>query len=85
MGHDSDDGILGDRQLIHNLNTFFVAGHETTAAAVSATIHLLSDHQDIQNILFDEINRVCGEHPPTYDHLKLVFLTLFLFFIFYLF
>jgi len=70
MGHDSEDGILGDRQLIHNLNTFFIAGHETTAGAVSSALHLLADHPDHQQKVFDEIIRVCGYDAPTYDQLK---------------
>ena len=79
MGHDSEDGILGDRQLIHNLNTFFIAGHETTAAAVSSTIHLLADHPLHQQKLFEEIHRVCGDLPPTYDQLKEVFFFIYFF------
>ena len=70
LAHDSEDGLLSDTQLMRNLNTFFIAGHETTAAAVSSTLHFLAENQDCQSKLHHEIMRICGTSPPSYDQLK---------------
>lgn len=45
--------------------TFFFTGHETTAAAVSWTFHLLSQHPEIESQLHQELDRVLGGRVPT--------------------
>ncbi|MGN6346179.1 MAG: cytochrome P450 [Candidatus Nitrosocosmicus sp.] len=62
---DAQDAELGiermsDSQLRDEVMTIFLAGHETTANALTWTFYLLSQNPDIESKLFDEINRVLG-------------------------
>src|SRR2546425_8119560 len=44
--------------------TLFIAGHETTALALSWTWYLLSQHPDVEAKLWAELEAVLGGHPP---------------------
>lgn len=72
---DDDDGLgMTDRQVRDELMTIFLAGHETTANALSWTLFLLSQHPEIENKLFEEINTVIGNRPPSPgDFMKLTY------------
>ena len=61
---------LSDKQIAHDLNTFFVAGHETTAGALHSAIHALAMNQIAQNKLRNEIVTQCGTLEPTYDDIR---------------
>jgi cytochrome P450 len=52
---------LSTKQLMDECKTFFFAGHETTALAISWTLMLLAMHEDWQNQLRDEIRQVVGD------------------------
>ncbi|KIM28766.1 hypothetical protein M408DRAFT_329219 [Serendipita vermifera MAFF 305830] len=52
-------------EIYDHIVTFIVAGHETTAGAVSMTLWSLAQDQDIQDKLRDELLSFPGE--PTYD------------------
>jgi cytochrome P450 len=52
---------LSTKQLMDECKTFFFAGHETTALAISWTLMLLAMHEDWQNQLRDEIREVVGD------------------------
>jgi len=66
---------LSDTELIGELNTLFVAGHETTANTLSWTLFLLTQHPQILARVEDELAAVLGPRPPTLDDLpRLVFL-----------
>src|SRR3989441_10385371 len=45
--------------------TLFIAGHETTALALSWTWYLLSQHPDVEAKLWAELEAVLGGHPPS--------------------
>lgn len=47
--------------------TLILAGHETTAQALTFTWHLLSRHPRVEGRLLDELDAVLGGHPPTLD------------------
>ncbi len=49
------------RQLIDEISILFVAGHETTANALTFTTFLLAKHPEIQQKVFEEVNRVSAE------------------------
>ena len=58
-----------------NLLTFIVAGHETTALALSWSLYLLSFDQDIQRQARWEVRKVIGHKVPVADdipHLPLI-------------
>lgn len=51
-----EDGThMPRRQLIDEVLILFTAGHETTANALSFTLHLLAKHPDIQNKVLKEV------------------------------
>ena len=58
---DPDTGqAMNDEQLIDNLLTFYLAGHETTAKALTWTVYLLARSPHWTAALKDEIARVTG-------------------------
>ena len=62
---DADDGTrMSDRQLRDEIMTLFLAGHETTANALTWTWYLLSRHPDVEARLLDQTRRVLGGRPP---------------------
>ena len=56
---------MTDRQLRDEAVTFLVAGHETTAVALSWTWHLLALHPDAERRLQAEVDEVLGRRVPT--------------------
>jgi len=63
---DADDGTrMSDRQLRDEMMTLFLAGHETTANALTWTWYLLSQHPDVEARLLSETERVLRGRPPT--------------------
>ena len=57
---------MTDTQLRDEVLTFFAAGHETTALALTWTLYLLSRHPDIERTLHDEVDRVPGDGETTF-------------------
>lgn len=64
-----EDGKMSDRQILDEVITFFLAGHETTALALSWTFYLLAKHPEIMDKLQAELHSVLGNRPPTYADL----------------
>ncbi len=60
---------LSDRELRDNIATLVIAGHETTANALTWTFLLLARHPEIEARLLAEIEQVCGSAPPTVEQL----------------
>jgi cytochrome P450 len=52
---------MSDKQLIDEVLTLIVAGHETTAAALTWTWYLISRHPDTANRLQDEADRTSAD------------------------
>ena len=57
---------MTDTQLRDEVITFFAAGHETTALALTWTMYLLSRHSGIERTLHDEVDRVLAEREATF-------------------
>jgi cytochrome P450 len=55
---------FGDQELRDHLMTFFLAGHETTALALTFTFALLSKNPDVETRLRAEISNVLGDRRP---------------------
>jgi cytochrome P450 len=67
MAQDDQDKGRGmtDRQVRDEAMTIFLAGHETTANALTWTWYLLSQSPDIERRLHEEIDRVLAGRLPT--------------------
>lgn len=65
-------GGMSDRQLRDEVMTIYLAGHETTAVALSWTWYLLALHPEIERKLHEEIDRALDGSPPTFDALPLL-------------
>jgi len=67
---DADDGTrMTARQLRDEVMTLFMAGHETTAVALSWTWYLLGQYPEVDARLADELRAVLGGRPPSVDDL----------------
>jgi cytochrome P450 len=63
---DADDGgRMTPQQVRDEVMTLFMAGHETTAVALSWTWYLLAQHPEVDARLGDELRAVLGERAPT--------------------
>jgi cytochrome P450 len=60
---------MTDRQLRDEAMTVFLAGHETTANALSWTWHLLAGHPEVDSRLQEELREVLAGRPPTIEDL----------------
>jgi predicted small lipoprotein YifL len=56
---------MTDAGVVNNLLTFIIAGHETTAVALSWTLWLLAKDQANQERTFEEAKAVAGDGPIT--------------------
>ncbi len=67
---DADDGTrMTDRQVRDEVMTLFLAGHETTAVALSWTFDLLARHPDAETRLADELRTALDGRAPTFADL----------------
>jgi cytochrome P450 len=63
---DADSGAgMSPGEVRDQVVTIFVAGHETTAVAMTWTFYLLSQHPDIEARLHAELDSVLGGRTPT--------------------
>jgi cytochrome P450 len=60
---------MSDRQLRDEVMTIFLAGHETTANALTWTFYLLSKHPAAERALHAELRRVLAGRAPTHADL----------------
>ena len=71
QGRYEDDGTgMSDKQLRDECITLFLAGHETTAIAMSWTWYLLSKHPEIEARLHEELDRVLGGRDATAEDVE---------------
>lgn len=64
---EGDGGMMTDSQLRDEAMTLFVAGHETTANALTWTWYLLSQHPDVEARMHAEIDSVLAGRTPIAD------------------
>ena len=65
LAEDDSGERMTDKQLRDEVMTLFLAGHETTANALSWTFWLLSLNPEVEHELAEELARVLGGRPPT--------------------
>jgi cytochrome P450 len=61
---DEDGSAMTDAQVRDEAVTLFLAGHETTALALTYSLYLLATHPDCQARLADELGQVLGGRAP---------------------
>ncbi len=73
---DPDTGeAFGRSYLLNEIATLFLAGHESSAAAISWSLYLLASSPEAQDRARAEVLSVLGEREPTYTDMgKLTFL-----------
>lgn len=68
---DADSGeTMTDEQIKHELLTLVLAGHETTANALTFLYYTLSRHPQVREKVRAEVQEVLGDRLPTPDDLK---------------
>ena len=71
QGEESGIG-MSDRQVRDEAVTLFLAGHETTALALTWTWYLLAQHPEVEARLYNELERELRGRPPSFEDLKLL-------------
>jgi cytochrome P450 len=64
---DEEGSGMTDRQVRDEAMTLFLAGHETTALALSWTWYLLAQHPDVEEKLAAEVRQIVGARDPTVE------------------
>ncbi len=76
--HAKDD-VTGERfsreELLNQVAMLFLAGHETSASALSWSLHLLANSPDIQARMHSEVTAIAADQPLQPQHLKSLELT----------
>jgi cytochrome P450 len=70
QAHDEDGARLTDEELVAQTLALFVAGHETTATALTWTLFLLTRHPEIYRELVTELETVLAGSAPTAEQLN---------------
>jgi cytochrome P450/NADPH-cytochrome P450 reductase len=70
---------LDDVNIRYQINTFLIAGHETTSGLLSCALYALLKHPDVLKKAYEEVDRVLGpdiEAKPTYQQVtQLTYIT----------
>ncbi|MBZ4036056.1 cytochrome P450 [Flavobacterium sp. 17A] len=66
---DTGEG-MSIEQLIDEIKILFIAGHETTANALTFTLHLLGNRPDVQEKIRNEISKIESETDETAEQLQ---------------
>ncbi len=66
---DTGEG-MSTQQLIDEIKIIFIAGHETTANALTFTLHLLANHPQIQQKVFEELVTIASETDDVIEQLQ---------------
>ena len=61
--------VMSDRQLVNEIKTLIVAGHETTASTLNWTWYLLSQHPEVEEKLSSELDNLLGSKITNVDDL----------------
>ncbi len=69
LAQDDEGQGMTDQQVRDEALTLVLAGHETTANALTWTLYLLSQNPQAEQKLLEEVDAVLGGNPPTLDDL----------------
>ena len=67
--HPETDEPMSDAQIVDNLLTFFLAGHETTAKALAWTLYIVSEAPQWEARMLAEIDEIVGKGPIEARHI----------------
>jgi cytochrome P450 len=67
---DGEGRAFTREELIDQLGVLFLAGHETSASALTWVFFLLASRPDHVRRLRQEVHAVCGDGPITFEHTK---------------
>lgn len=70
MSTDEDGNSMSDEMVKDEALTIFLAGHDTTANALSWAWYLIGQHPEVEAKLLDEVDHVLGTRPATLSDLK---------------
>ncbi|MDQ3930389.1 MAG: cytochrome P450, partial [Chloroflexota bacterium] len=70
QAHDEDGTRLTEDELVGHTTALFVAGHETTASALTWTLFLLAQHPQVLRDLLDELHGKLRGTAPTVEQLN---------------
>jgi cytochrome P450 len=68
--HEDGAGGMSDEQVRDEAMTLFLAGHETTAVALTWTWYLLSMHPEVEAKLHEELDRALSDGRPSPEDLS---------------
>lgn len=70
---------LDDVNIRYQINTFLIAGHETTSGLLSCALYAMLKHPDVLKKAYEEVDRVLGpdaDAKPTYQQVtQLIYIT----------
>ena len=69
QARDDDGSSMSDQQVRDEVLILFLAGHETTALALSWTLFELAVNPEVERRLHEEVDRVLGGRAPTFEDL----------------
>lgn len=58
---------MSEQQLLDEVKSLILAGHETTSLALSWTFYLLAQHPEVEARIVQEVRTVLGDRLPTAD------------------
>jgi cytochrome P450 len=67
LAQQGKEDALNDEDIRNEMVTFVLAGHETTATALTWACHLLSTHPQVQEKLAEEAQAILGDREPTME------------------
>jgi cytochrome P450 len=70
VGARDGDEALDDAEIRDQILIFMLAGHDTTAVALTFALHLLGRHPEARRRLQEEVDDVLGDRTPTPDDVE---------------
>jgi cytochrome P450 len=70
QARDEDGNSLSEDEIVSNATTLFIAGHETTANALSWTLLLLAQHPQVMRDLYDELDGTLHGDAPRVEQVE---------------
>src|SRR5690606_12640427 len=61
---------MEENLLRNNVTVFFIAGHDTTASALTFAIYSLAKHPNVQDKARAEVQKILGNQEQTFENLQ---------------